>query len=124
MVRSLRCPPETLATRAANALSTGNGLPLAKVSVMVPAGAASGAPPDLLAPRPLHPAAASTPMSASAGQRHAARPRRAVLRRMLPMNQAPCVIMNPHCDCGPAPGTGSSGLALFPARDIPAIVIA
>src|SRR5262249_29944966 len=89
MERSLRCPPETLATRAANALSTGNGLPLAKVSVMVPAGAASGAPPDLLAPRPLHPAAASTPMSASAGQRHAARPRRAVLRRMLPMKSGP-----------------------------------
>src|SRR5215472_17158692 len=109
---------------AANALSTGRGSPLAKVSVMVPAGAASGAPPDLPAPRALQPAAASTPMSASAGQRHAARRWRPVLFRVLPMDQAPCVIMNPHCDCGPAPGAVTSGLALFPARAIPAIVIA
>src|SRR5215469_9497666 len=109
---------------AANALSTGRGSPLAKVSVMVPVGAASGAPPDLPAPRALQPAAASTPMSASAGQRHAAWPRRLVLPRMLPMDQAPCVIMNPHCDCGPAFGAASSGLALFPVRDNPAIVIA
>src|SRR5947207_160721 len=42
MVCSLRWPPEYLATRAANALSTGRGSPLAKVSVIAPAGAASG----------------------------------------------------------------------------------
>src|SRR5215471_3516734 len=124
MVCSLRWPPEYLATRAANVLSTGRGSPLANVSVMVPAGAASGAPPALLAPRLLQPTAASTPMSASAGQRHAARRWRPVLPRMFPMDQAPCVIMNPHCDCGPAPGAVTSGPALFPARDIPAIVIA
>src|SRR5215467_4094328 len=110
MVCSLRCPPETLATRAANALSTGHGSALANVSVMVPAGAASGAPPDLPAPRPLQPAAASTPMSASAGQRHAAWPQQLMLPRILPINQAPCVIMNPHYDCGPAFETASSGL--------------
>src|SRR5690242_20371591 len=124
MVCSLRWPAEYLATRAANALSTGRGSPLAKVSVMVPAGPASGAPPDLLAPRPLQPTAASTKMSASAAQRHAAGLRRPVLPRLFSMDQPPSVIMNPHCDCGPARGGGSSGLALFPARDIPAIVIA
>ena len=62
-------------------------------------------------------------MSASNGQRHAAQRWRPALLRMLPMDQAPCVIMNPHCDFGPGQWGAPSGLALFPPRDIPAIVI-